>query len=1029
MLYLLSICFSNSFKWVSLCIFFSMLHMDSHSQTIVITNTTKSSKIIPIKGPSIQQSFDNPPDSVKPSCFWFWLNSAVNEAGIKRDLEEFKSKGMGGVLLICSSNWSPGPVFPLPNRGPDFLSLEWQKLFKYSLSEAARLGLEVGVNFCGSGWAMGGPWITPEYNGRWFVQSEMKLSGPQKFSGKLPMPDPRGGYKPPYMLNVVASMKWPREKMDYRDNAIVAFKEADNQADSLGNERGLLLDPKSNRKDGDCMLLPTQVMEPTLTSWASLPADKAILSSDVIDLTNKVKPDGSLNWDVPDGKWTIIRTGNVATGAPLSLILPEMKSGDALAVDWLNPASVDVMFKHFGNIILKIAGPLVGKTLKYFHTDSFEDGYPNWTNNLLEKFKDYRGYDPAPYTPVFAGKIIGSAEISDRFLYDYRKTVADLFADGCYKRLKERSNKLGMLAQNEASGPSWSGTVCIDALKNLGRVDNPMGEFWNGPTFVINDQNYVGKQTSSAAHIYGRKTVSAEALTSVAHWQEAPERLKPVVDRAFCEGINRIVFHTMTSQRPSDGMPGFEYGAGTHFNPNVTWWNQAAGSWIAYNSRCTALLQSGLFVGDVLFYNGDWAPNLVDAKHIDPSLGKGYDYDVCNAEVLMTRLGVKNGRIVLPDGMSYRVLSLPNTDFMPVEVVNKIRELVEAGATVIGPKPDRDPGLHNYPQCDKEVRETAAYLWGYINGTTIKERKVGKGRIITGKSLREVLMSDGILPDFETKSTDSSTFIDFIHRTTSEAEIFFLANRKDKSEKIECTFRVDGRKPELWDPVSGKRRALPEYATINGRTTIPMEFKPYDAIFIIFPKNPTIELVKKTGLRNFVQMKAVYKLIGSWTVQFNKEWFYPVEGLPQTQANGKVRFDSLVDWSKSPYDAIRYFSGTATYKKSFEVPGKLLEKTKDIFLDLGTVKETARVRLNGIDLGVVWCKPWNVNVSKALKNGNNELEVEVVNLWPNRLIGDASIPVGKEKGKTVTNISIYNSKSALLPSGLLGPVTIQEVDR
>jgi len=261
----------------------------------------------------------------------------------------------------------------------------------------------------------------------------------------------------------------------------------------------------------------------------------------------------------------------------------------------------------------------------------------------------------------------------------------------------------------EAAGPSWSATVCSDALKNLGRCDVPMGEFWADGTVTENGQNYVGKQTASAAHIYGRTKVAAEAFTSFGHWQNAPGHLKPIADRAFCEGINRFVFHTTTGTRPQDGKPGYEYGAGSHFNPNVTWWDQAAGPWLSYVNRCQALLQGGMFVADVLYYNGDWAPNMVDVKHVDPSLGKGYDYDVCNAEVLLTRLSVKNGRLVLPAstaklgersgvGQSYRLLVLPDSKRMPVEVAEKIKKLVKAGATIVGPKPESDPGLKNYPQ-------------------------------------------------------------------------------------------------------------------------------------------------------------------------------------------------------------------------------------------------------------------------------------------------------------------------------------------
>ncbi len=1024
---------------------------------LLLVSTSNSFAQSELNYNAVLTNFEQPIVSSKPTSFWWWLNSLADKPSITRDLEAFKAKGMGGVTLICSSNWGNG-VPQLPVRGPEFLSEQWRELFRYTIKEAARLDLEVGVNLCASGWTMGGPWITPEMGGRWFVQSETKVQGPLKFKGKLQLPDPRGGYKSPYHFNVKLCMEWPKEKMDYRDNAVVAFRDSPILTDSV---RLQLLDAKSNRKDGWCHILPKELMEPTLSPLKSMSSDKAIPVAEVIDLTNKFQADGTLDWQVPPGKWTIVRTGHVATGAPLVCVLPEMTNG-ALAVDWLNAQSVDTMFKYMGEILIADAGKEhVGKTLKYFHTDSYEDGYPNWTDKLLKKFQAYRGYDPTPYLPVFTGRIVGSAEISDRFLYDYRKTAADLFADESLGRLTELSHKYGILTESESAGPSWSGTVCIDALKNLGKLDRPMGEFWNGKAFIDqNDQNYVTKQTASAAHIYGKRIATTESFTNTSHWVETPEKLKPVADRAFCEGINRISFHTQTLQRPEDGMPGYEYGAGTHFNPNVTWWNQTAGSWINYLSRCSSVLQSGLFVGDVLFYNGDWAPNVVPGKNVNPSLGKGYDYDVCNAEVLLTRLTVQNGRIVLPDGMNYAVLSLPEKDFMPVEVIQKLKSLVEAGATVIGTLPTHDPGLRNYPHCDLEVQSIASQLWGAIDGKSITENKFGKGRVIFGKTIREVLLSKEIYPDFEVAdqnldlfptyphleteesvkgqftvfermhylpldakiSYDSkSTFIDFIHRSTPEAEVYFLANRKNKKEVINAMFRVTGRKPELWNPVTGEKLNLPEWKEENGRTIIPLVFNEYDAYFIAFPIQKSEGLVVRS--KNFDTPQTVLEITGGWEVQFDKEWFYPVTGLTKEQSEGKVHFDNLQDWTQFTEQAIKYYSGTAVYSKTFQMKNDVAT-VSPLYLDLGQVSISAKVVLNGKELGVVWRKPFRVDISKAVKKGNNELRVEVVNLWPNRLIGDEKLP--EDQKKTRTNMRVHKANATLFSSGLVGPVTIKK---
>ncbi len=977
---------------------------------------------------ALEEKFVHPPSSARPSGYWWWFNSLMDKDGITRDLQEFKAKGMGGVMMVWSSHgFGAGPI----PQGPVFLSPEWRELYKHALREADRLGLEVGVNLCG-GWCMGGPWITPENSGRWFLQSEIKLVGPQKFSGTLPLPEPKAGYDSPAQLNVAKFIGLPIDKVDYRDTAVVAFREPDGS--QLRDERRKTLPAKSNRLDGDCFLQARQAMDQTLTPWTALPGDHPIAPGDVIDLTAELGPDGKLEWDVPEGTWTLLRTGHRITGIGVSL---PVAGAEGLEVDWLSAAGVDQQWEHMAKLLLADAGPLAGKTLKYFATDSFEDGYPNWTATLLEQFKHYRGYDPTPYLPVLAGRLVGSADISERFLHDYRKTVADCMADNNYGHFAELARAHGMDTACEAAGPSWSGTMCMDGLKNLGRCAMPQGEFWRD-LFVVNDQNQVGKQTATASHIYGRGTASAESFTSFQpHWNNTPEALKPIADRAFCEGINRIVFHTMTATCPQDGLPGYEYGAGTHFNPNVTWWQQAASSWISYINRCQALLQSGVFVADVLFYNGDWAPNLVEPKHVDSALGKGYDYDVCNAEVLLTRLSVKKGRIALPDGLNYRLLVLPDTKRMPAEVVKKLKDLVEAGATVVGPRPESDPGLKNYPQADADIKNMAAQVWGDCDGQAVKRHAFGKGRIIWGSSLREILAADGVPPDFV--CSNNNAFIDFIHRRVGDAEVYFLANRNNQAEIVECLFRVAGKQPELWNPVTGTQRDLPEFESKDGRTTIPLLFEPYGSMAVVFrskgPKAPgrqgtKVETADATLGSNFPKLKSVQELEGPWTVQFDPKWFYPTEGLGGDQAKGLMVFEKLDDWSKRAEPAIHHFGGTAVYRTAFSQAKTANSKSETghaksvqrLWLNLGVVANgTARVRLNGQDLGVVWCAPWRVEITGAVKSVGNTLEVEVVNLWPNRLIGDTALPEAERR--TRTNVPV-DSNQPLLSSGLLGPVRI-----
>lgn len=961
----------------------------------------------------LENTFLSPPDETRAGGYWWWFNGLVNKASITRDLEEFKDKGIGNVLLVNSAGGLGGVPYP---QGEKFLSSGWKALYRHALKEADRLGIEVGVNLS-SGWCMGGPWIKPENAGRWFLQSTLNLKGPQNFSGKLPLPGGRDGYKhvfnPPGYKDYI---DLPLDQLDYQDTSVVAILNPNGDQAKISGSRQAVFSAKTNRKDASNFAKANDVMGPTLFAWENQPGDQPIDTKQVINLTDKVGLDGTLNWEVPAGDWTIVRTGHRMTGSKLMIAQPE---ADGLSIDWLDHRGVEIQFENLGKVLLEENAKANSKALKYFCDDSFEDGFPNWTPKIIDKFKAFCGYDPQPYFPVLAGFIIGSAEISDRFLHDYRKTVADCMANGHYKRFAELCHKNGLKVQNESAGPSRSGTMCMDALKNLGRSDQPMGEFWLGakhdePGGLDDDQPYgvsrleygqnkVTKMVASAAHIYGRKTASAESFTSFRHWKDAPEHLKQALDRAFCEGINRVVIHTTTASRPEDGLPGFEYGAGTHFNPNVTWWEKSS-AFLTYISRCQHLLRAGKFVADVLFYNGDAAPNIVLPKHVPPSLGKGYDYDICNEEVLLTRLSVKNKLIVLPDGMAYRVLVLADDERMPEKVIAKLEELVKAGATIIGPKPQKSPGLGNYPACDQYIKSKANLLWGKANGKSIKLNHLGSGRVFYNENVRTVLFNDGILPDFEYSGKEN--FIDFIHRKTASEDIYFITNRLDHAVNSSCTFRVIGQ-PKLWDAVTGEIIKAVPFKKSGSRITIDLQFARFQSYFVIFPKAKTAMPAKSKTLFPVFTQKQI--LTGAWEVNFNPKWGGP----------NKIIFDELIDWSKHSDEGIRFYSGKAVYHKSFTC--NLPAKDKRMFLDLGVVKNIASVKLNGKNLGTIWTSPWRVDIGNSVKSGENKLEIEIINQWPNRLIGDAALP--KEKRLTNTNI-VFKKTDPLLPSGLIGPVQI-----
>ena len=960
----------------------------------------------------MSRNFVTPPGSVRSSCYWWWFNGLVDKEGITRDLEEYHAKGMGEVLLVNSAGGLGGAAFP---QGAPLFSEEWKALYRHAMSEAKRLDIAVGINLC-SGWCMGGPWIKPEDSGRWYLQSELEVEGPQRFSGQLPLPGNRTGYdkvfNPPGYKEYI---DLPLEKLDYRDTAVVAIRFDGN---CIAGKRAATLDAKTNHRDASNFIMAVDVMKPLLEQWHNEPDDSPVQPQDVVDLTGKMDKNGHLDWQVPPGKWKIIRTGHRMTGSRLSIAQPE---GDGLSVDWFNRRGVELQFEHLGKLFIEEAAT-VGNKPKYFCDDSFEDGFPNWTDNILEQFRKYRGYDATPYLPVLSGYLVGDAVVSDRFLNDYRKTLGDCMADEHYKRFADLCHEQGMLVQNEASGPSRSGTMCMDGLKNQGRSDLPMGEFWLGPNHedesTLTDdrpygtsrldkgQNKVTKMAATAGHIYGHNIISAEAFTSFRHWLDYPGSLKQALDRAYCEGINRIAIHTSTAMRPRDGKPGYEYGAGTHFNPNVTWWEMSK-PFFDYVGRCQYMLRAGRFCADVLFYNGDVTPNLVAQKHIDPSLGKGYDYDVCNEEVLLTRLSCRYGKLVLPDGMSYEVLALPDTSRMPLKVLEKIAQLVNAGATVVGPRPVEDSGLLNYPRCDEDLKALSDRLWGPIDGKTITDHRCGAGTIFHGISIREILTKKNISPDFEYTGGED-VWLDFIHRTTPEAEIYFITNRHGRTVSADCSFRIIDSSPQLWNPVDGQQRTKINYRQVNNRLIVPLRFEAFQSWFVVFPKNTRI--VPAATSDNFPEQQIEQPLTGAWDVAFDTHWGGPAQ----------VRFDQLRDWTQSDDPGIRYYSGKAVYTRKFDYTAVT---GGPVYLDLGVVKNIARVVLNDHDLGIIWTAPWQVDISPALKNGSNQLKIEVINLWPNRLIGDAGLP--PEKRLTNTNIA-FKKDALLIASGLLGPVTIRQ---
>lgn len=723
---------------------------------------------------------------------------------------------------------------------------------------------------------------------------------------------------------------------------------------------------------------------------------------EIIDLSGKMDAVGVLRWDVPAGQWVILRFGQTPTGATVST-----SSGrwQGLAIDYMDTDAVRFYWDRVVAPLLEDVRPQLGKSLRYLHTDSWECGGANWTPGLRQEFLNHRGYDLLPYLPVIAGKIVMDRQTSNSFLADFRKTLADCMGDH-YQLFADLSHRYGVGIHPESGGPHAGP---FEALQTLGCSDIMMGEFWvpspHRPRPV--DRFYV-KQASSAGHIYGKSLVAAEGFTSIGlHWDDvAWNGMKPSFDHELCSGLNLLFIHTFTCSPKEMGLPGQEYFAGTHFNPNITWWDESS-AFIRYMNRCQFLLQKGQFEADVLYYSGDQVPNLIRLKEADPAgVLPGYDYDVTNEEALLRYATVQDGRITYSTGMQYRLLVLPDHKVLSHAVLGKIEELVRQGAIVLGAKPIRAVSLMGTPISDAEFSSITDVVWG-MAADSEGSHPYGKGKVMWGKTARQVLTEMGIAPDFEADSPSAA--LDYIYRSIEGREVYFISNQQPQPVAAMCTFRVSGRQPELWDAVAGTTRPATAFSQADGRTSIPLELDPCGSVFVVF--NEVIPANRQgTTTANYPKYEPLIEISGPWMVSFDPAWDGPKE----------VVFDVLTSWTEHLEPDVQWYSGKATYRKSFTV--ETLD-TSGVVLDLGRVEDLgiAQVRLNGKDLGVVWAKPHRVDITGVLKKGSNDLEIAVVNSWRNRLIADAKLP--QEQRLTCTNIQVTPQWTPR-PSGLLGPVKV-----
>ena len=980
-------------------------------------------------GADLDSGFRQPPPEARPWVYWFIMDGNMSREGLTADLEAMHAAGLGGAILMEVDVGIP--------RGPvRFMSAEWQGLFHHAVHEAERLGLELAIN-AGPGWTgSGGPWVHPEQSMQHLVASETTVKGPGHWEGVLPKPAPRTPFFGEGTLTPDLRKAWQEY---YQDVAVLAFpKPAGDARIPDADEKALYFRAPYSSQPGVKPFLPAPAEYP-------IPATgECIAANGILDLTSKLNADGKLGWEVPAGEWTILRFGRRTTGQTTR---PAPLPGLGFECDKFDSAALDVHYAAFVKTLLEGLGPTsaAGKQPSHrggwtmLHMDSWEMSSQNWTGGFREEFKKRRGYDLLHYLPAMTGRVVESREVSERFLWDLRQTSQELIIE---------KHALHLRALGHANGFSLSiEPYDLNPAADLdlgGAADVPMCEFWSrGHGF---NSDFSCFEAVSIAHTLGRPVVAAESFTSddSERWQLYPGALKAQGDWAFASGINKLVFHRYQHQPWLDRWPGMTMGPyGVHWERTQTWW-EMAGAYHDYISRCQFLLRRGSPVADICYLAPEGAPQVFrppkSALQGEPPSRRGYNFDGCSPSALVTHTKVRDGRVVFDGGMSYRVLVLPRFDTMTPRLLHKIGELVEAGATVVGRPPRKSPSLQNYPDCDKAVERLATELWGEhpaisqselgVGAATSIGRRVGKGRIVWDADpvlsnesggfpdiypdygrVAELLTRSDLAPDFE-----SDSFLRYAHRHDGGADFYFVANPEDRVLNSRATFRVGGREPELWDPVTGEQRGLPKFEGGHDRTTIPLRFEPHQSFFIAFRK-PVGSFA--TAATNFPDLREVELVKGPWEVTFE-----PNRGAPE-----KATFDHLLDWTKSADNGVRHFSGIAKYKTRFNwqplAPPGL--ESRRVSLDLGEVRVMASVHINGQDVGTVWTAPWRIDATRALKTGMNDLEIRVANLWPNRLIGDVALPVGQRV--TWTTWNPFTPDSPLLPSGLLGPVRVFVMDK
>ncbi len=957
---------------------------------------------------SLALEFITPPGSARPQTWWHWINGHVTREGITRDLEAMKNAGLGGFTLFNTSEGTPaaGPV--------KYMSEEWLALVGHTIREAKRLGLEMGIHN-GAGWsASGGPWVTPDLAMQEVVWTEKQVSGPQHFNGFLEIPEPALGIERDMKRDPEINKRYyvAREKVRgyYHDIVLLAFPtlKSDNETKPFRLEGWWEKAGFAKLKGG---------YSPDLRDT---PVSDVIDPNQILILSSRLDSDGRLTWEIPPGDWTILRIGYQPTGRQNHPAPPE---GRGLEIDKLSAAAVDFYWKNSIAKIIHAAGDLTGTTFKRILIDSYEVGHQNWNVSFAQDFQLLRGYDLTKFLPALTGRVVGDIKTTEQFLWDFRKTISDLIIKNYYGRFAELSRQSGLTFATEAYG-AYGNT---DDFLASGVPDIPMAEWWA----FNNNHAVTAKLAASAAHTYGRKIVDSEAFTGPPNriFEEHPNSLKAQGDYFFTQGINRYSFHAFVHD-PYNKPPGLGLGTyGSRFDSRNTWW-PFAGAWLDYVARCQYLLQQGSFVADLLYYTGEDAPQEAKSREeLFPQPLHGFQYDFCTREIL-EQITVHDGRLVLPGGMSYRVLVLPNVKHMLPEALVIIEQLVAKGAVVVGPKPALVSGQVTAGDQEPGLKELAARVWGNCDGESVTSHSYGKGKVYWGESLESVFSEMQLPADFSFYVSENKDFgttqypgngVEFIHRKVGETDLYFISNQHHQPKTVEATFRIENQLPELWNPETGEIEVAPEFKqTSDGRMVVTLKLDQSGSVFVVFRQplngetgivsveqngNPADVILKRKGDRIFLKsaeagefviktsdgksQKVIIpsvpeplELSGPWQVSFPAGW-----GAPE-----QIQLPKLISWSEHNDPGVKYFSGTAVYRIQIDVPAKNISKDYKHILDLGDVQVIAEVLVNGKSQGLLWKAPYKMDVTNALKPGKNELEIKVANLWVNRLIGDNQYP-------------------------------------